>query len=382
LVSKNASISKRIYMNFYSKEQLLIFAKSIFRAMGVGADEATMASENLVAADMRGIDSHGVARLAGYWRLHEAGRMVGNAKYTLVHETPGTATLDAGAGLGLVSAEKAMRIAIDKARHVGSGWVAVRNSNHFGIAGRYALMAAEAGMIGFATTNASPLVAPTYGKGRMLGTNPLAFAFPGGKYPPIVVDMATTTAANGKIELLQRKGMDAPLGWLQAEDGSPDTNPGTLAKGGALLPLGSDPERGSHKGYALGAVADLLSGVLSGASFGPWAPPFVSFLPVLEGQPGQGLGHFIGAWRVDAFRPMAEYAIAVERWVEAFKATIPITEGQPVLIPGEPEAAAESIREVDGVPLLDAVVADLAQLATQAGVAPLAVSESRAGEKG
>src|SRR5690606_27563224 len=133
-------------------------------------------------------------------------------------------------------------------------------------------------MIGFAFTNASPLVAPTFGTERLLGTNPVAVAIPAGEEPPFVLDMATTTAANGKLEILSRKNLDAPLGWIQDKNGNPSVKTDETKNGGALLPLGSDREHGSHKGYGLGAMVDIFSGVLSGANFGPWVPPFVSFL--------------------------------------------------------------------------------------------------------
>lgn len=352
----------------FSHEQLTAFAAAVFEKTGCTPEHARMAAVNLVAADLRGIDSHGVARLSGYYRLYEAGRLKGDADYRWVHETPGTATLDAGAGLGLVAGQMAMEKAIEKAETVGTGWVAVRNSNHFGIAGRYALMAAERGMIGFATTNASPLVAPTRGKKRMLGTNPLAFAVPAGKYPPFVADMATTTAANGKLEILQRKKQEAPRGWIQTQEGVPSQDPTELSRGGALVPLGSFPETGSHKGYALGAVADILSGVLTGGSFGPWAPPFVAFLPVLPDQPGQGLGHFFGALRVDAFRPKEDFLKAMDIWIEAFQATPPLRTEEPVLIPGQPEWQLEIERRQSGIPLLPPVIEDLTELGIRVGV--------------
>lgn len=352
----------------YPVARLLAFAKAVFAHMGCPPAHAQMAAENLIAADRRGIESHGVARLSGYYRLYQAGRLNGSASYEWVHQTPATATLDAGGGLGLVAGQLAMAKAIEMAKAVGTGWVAVRNSNHFGIAGRYALMAAAEGMIGFATTNASPLVAPTHGNKRMLGTNPLAFAVPAGKYPPFVADMATTTAANGKLEILQRKQQPAPLGWIQNTNGQPTQDPYALGHGGALLPLGSYPQTGSHKGYALGAVADILSGVLSGASFGPWAPPFVAFLPVLEGQPGQGLGHFFGAWRIDAFRPKEDFLQAIDTWIEAFSNTPALSSQAPVRIPGQPEHEAEQDRQIHGIPLLPAVVADLKSLGQATGV--------------
>src|SRR5690606_15054500 len=213
----------------------------------------------------RGIDSHGIARLSGYLRLREANRINAKPTVRIVHESPSTAVVDGDSGLGLVVAPKAMEIAIEKARVAGTGWVAVRNSNHFGIAGHHAMMALEHDMIGLAMTNASPLVAPTFSIERLLGTNPIAVAIPAGEQPPFVADFATTTAANGKLEILQRKNKDAPLGWIQKKNGDPSENPHELKDGGALIPLGSDYEHGSHKGFCLGAWVDIFSAVLSGA---------------------------------------------------------------------------------------------------------------------
>src|SRR4029077_6130917 len=146
----------------------------------------------------------------------------------------------------------AMQLAIDKAKTCGTGWVAVKNSNHFGIAGYHSMMALEHDMIGISMTNASPLVAPTFSIERLLGTNPICVAIPAGEQPPFVADFATTTAANGKLEILQRKNKDAPTGWIQKKNGQPSTNPNELKDGGALLPLGGDFDHGSHKGFCLG----------------------------------------------------------------------------------------------------------------------------------
>ena len=174
-----------------------------------------MATKVLLNADVRGIDSHGVARLSGYVRLWEAKRINANPVIKIIHETPSTATVDGDAGLGLVVAPQAMQIAIDKAKNVGTGWVSVQNSNHFGIAGFHAMMALEHDMIGIAMTNASALVAPTFSIEKMLGTNPIAVAIPANKQPAFVADFATTTAANGKLEILQRKNASTPLGWCK-----------------------------------------------------------------------------------------------------------------------------------------------------------------------
>jgi LDH2 family malate/lactate/ureidoglycolate dehydrogenase len=320
---------------------------------------------------MRGIDSHGVARLSGYVRLWEKGRINTKPNITIVHQTPTTATVDGDAGLGLVVAPFAMKIAIEKAELYGSGWVAVRNSNHFGISGYHALMAVEKDMIGFAMTNASPLVAPTFSNERMLGTNPMCYAFPAGKYPPVVVDMATSAAANGKLEIAQRAGKPVPEGWIQDEQGNFTTDPHALKNGGSLLPLGSDREHGSHKGFGLSATVDILSAVLSGANYGPWVPPFVSFLEPPTDPVGLGIGHFLGAMRVDGFRPVDEFKDHLDNWIARFKSAKAINPDQPVIIPGEPELQAEADRAINGIPLVDAVVDDLNVLAERFGVTKL-----------
>jgi LDH2 family malate/lactate/ureidoglycolate dehydrogenase len=256
-----------------------------------------------------------------------------------------------------------MQVAINKAAIAGTGWVSVRNSNHFGIAGSHAMMALQHDMIGIAMTNASALVAPTFSIERMLGTNPIAVAIPAGTQPPFVADFATTTAANGKLEILQRKNEDAPLGWVQDKEGRDSTDAGILKKQGALLPLGSDREHGSHKGYALGSIVDIFSAVLSGGSYGPWAPPFPAYVPMPENMPGKGLGHFFGAMRIDAFRPADEFKTHMDNWISRFRSAQPAPGHEKVLIPGDPEREAEAVRKSEGIPLPDSVVADLTEVA-------------------
>ncbi|MDZ4715233.1 MAG: Ldh family oxidoreductase [Cytophagales bacterium] len=345
------------------------FAIEIFSKMGCSPADAALAAEVLLHADLRGIDSHGLARLGGYVRLWEAKRINSKPVIRITHETPSTAVLDGDQGLGLVVAPRAMDIAIKKAKECGTGWVAVKNSNHFGIAGHHAMMALEHDMVGIAMTNASPLVAPPYSMERLLGTNPICVAIPAGKQPPFVADFATTTAANGKLEILQRKNQEAPPGWIQKKDGAPSTNPHELKEGGALIPLGSDLDHGSHKGFCLGAWVDIFSAVLSGANYGPWVPPFVSFLAPPPDPVGAGIGHFIGALRVDAFRPVEEYKKHMDQWIERFRnaRTIP---GQPnVVIPGDPEREAMMERKKTGISFHPSVEEDLKKLAEKFQVA-------------
>jgi LDH2 family malate/lactate/ureidoglycolate dehydrogenase len=197
----------------------------------------------------------------------------------------------------------------------------------------------------------------------LLGTNPICVAIPAGKQPPFVADLATTTAANGKLEILQRKNETAPIGWIQDKNGKPSTDPHELKIGGALLPLGGDREHGSHKGYALGAVVDIFSAVLSGANYGPWVPPFPAYVPMPTNMPGKGIGHFFGAMTIDAFRPAEEFKKNMDQWIERFRSAKTAEGCKKVLIPGDPEKEMQEERMKNGIPLLESVVKDLNELA-------------------
>jgi LDH2 family malate/lactate/ureidoglycolate dehydrogenase len=352
----------------FSYQQLNDFTRAILEKIGCSESHAVTAAKVLLSADLRGIDSHGVARLSGYVRLWEVKRIKTEPEMKIIHESPSTATVDGDSGLGLVVAPYAMQVAIDKAKKVGTGWVSVLNSNHFGIAAFHAMMALEQDMIGIAFTNASPLVSPTFSVERLLGTNPICVVIPAGEEPPFVADMATTTAANGKLEILQRKGGVAPLGWIQTKEGKPSTDPHELKAGGALLPLGGDREHGSHKGYALGAIVDIFSAVLSGANYGPWVPPFPAYVPMPDEQPGKVIGHFFGAMRIDAFRPAEDFKKNMDKWIRRFRSAKTIAGEERVLIPGDPEREMESDRMKSGIPLLKPVVEDLKFLGEKFGV--------------
>lgn len=352
----------------FSYSQLLNFSRNVFLKIGCSEEDAMLAAKVLVSADVRGIDSHGVARLTGYVRLWEAKRINAKPAINIIHETPSTATVDGNSGLGLVVAPKAMQIAIDKARIAGTGWVAVGNSNHFGIAGYHAMMALQHDMIGIAMTNASALVAPTFSIEKMLGTNPIAVAIPANEQPPFVADFATTTASNGKLEILQRKNAAAPLGWVQDKEGNATTDANALKKEGAMLPLGGDRDHGSHKGYALGSIVDIFSAVLSGGSYGPWAPPFPAYIAMPENMPGKGLGHFFGAMRIDAFRPAEEFKKHMDNWITRFRNAIPSAGNDRVLIPGDPEREMEQLRMQQGIPVVESVVKDLSSLGEKLGI--------------
>lgn len=351
----------------YPADALHDFSAAVLEVAGVPSDDAALAADVLVAADLRGIDSHGVARLRGYFEALRSGEINATPELRVVRETLTTATVDADNGLGLVVGPWANEIAMDKALDAGSGWVAVRNSNHFGIAGYYVLEALERDLIGWAMTNSSALVAPIFGIGRMLGTNPLAIAFPGLEEPPIVIDLATSVVAFGKIEIAMRKGLPIPEGWAIDAAGRPTTQPEAVYDGGALLPVGSTRELGGHKGYALSMMVDVLSAVLSGANWGPFAPAFV-IAQTPPGTVGVGIGHFFGALRIDGFIDPDEFKRQVDHLVRTFRAApaAPGTDGP--LVPGDPERLAEVERRRDGIPLIAPVAADLEALAVETGV--------------
>ncbi len=353
----------------FSYLQLLSFSKNIFLKIGCSETDAETASKALLSADVRGIDSHGVARLSGYVRLWEAKRVNATPQLKIIHETPSTAVVDGDSGLGLVVAPYAMQVAIDKAQQCGTGWVSVKNSNHFGIAGYHAMMALPHDMIGIAMTNASALVAPTFSIEKMLGTNPIAVAIPAGNEPAFVADFATTTAANGKLEILQRKNAATPTGWVQTKEGHSSVNANELKNGGALLPLGSDREHSSHKGYALGAIVDIFSAILSGANYGPWVPPFPAYIAMPENMPGEGIGHFFGAMRIDAFRTKEEFKLHMDNWIQRFRSAKTVQGHQKVIIPGDPEREMEVLRMQHRIPVVESVVSELKLLGDKFDIA-------------
>jgi LDH2 family malate/lactate/ureidoglycolate dehydrogenase len=322
----------------------------------------------LQAADLRGIDSHGVARLHAYFDMLTLGRIEPKARVTVVRESASTATVDGGNGLGLVVGPKANEIAMEKALAVGSGWVSVRNSNHFGIAGYYVLQALERDLIGWAMTNTTKLVAPLWGAERMIGTNPIAIAFPGFEEPPIVVDLATTAAAYGKVEIARRAGKPIPKGWAIDRSGVSTTDPNAMIDGGALLPLGSDRERGGHKGYALAMMVEVLSALLSGANWGPFVPPFALRQEIPTRSVGKGIGHFFGALRIDAFIDKDEFKKQIDEYVRTLRGTRPAPGTSGPLIPGDPEREAEAIRRRQGIPVGAPIVEELRDISQKTGI--------------
>jgi L-2-hydroxycarboxylate dehydrogenase (NAD+) len=344
------------------------FSAQVFMHFGVSDSDARQAADVLARSDLRGIDSHGVARLHTYFEMLELGRINAKPKIKIIREKASVATVDGDNGLGLVVGPKANEIAMDKAEKYGSGWVSVCNTNHFGIAGYYPLKALERDLIGWAMTNSTKLVAPLWGAERMLGTNPIAIAFPGDKEPPIVIDMATSAVAYGKIEIALRKKEPVPKGWIVDKEGRDTTNPQDMISGGAQLPLGSEREMGGHKGYGLASMVDILCCVLSGANWGPFAPPFALRQEVPSRSVGKGIGHFFGAMQIDGFIDKDEFKKQIDEWIKVFRNTKPAPGTHGPLIPGDPEREAEATRSKEGIPLLQPVVADLLDISRKTGI--------------
>lgn len=356
-------------LQYFPAKVLEDFSTETFMYFGIPEKDARLAAEVLSTSDRRGIDSHGVARLHTYFDMLTLGRINPKPNIKIARERKSVATVDGDNGLGLVVGPKANDIAMDKASQHGSGWVSVCNTNHYGIAGYYSLKALERDMIGWSMTNTTKLVAPLWGAERMLGTNPIAIAFPGLKNPPVVIDLATSAAAYGKIEIAKRKGASIPKGWIINSKGEMTTNPMDMIDGGALLPLGSERELGGHKGYALSAMVDILTSVLSGANWGPFAPPFALRQEIPSRSVGKGIGHFFGAMEIDGFMEVEEFKKRIDEWIEVFRATKTGGPEVKVLIPGDPEREEEVKREKTGIPLLKAVVDDLRDIAAKTGIA-------------
>lgn len=352
----------------YGAETLRDFTREVFVRAGLADVDAVQAADVLLTADLWGIDTHGVARLRQYYEMLARGLINPRPEVRVVRELAATATLDADNGLGLVVGPRAFETAMEKAERVGASVVGVRNSSHFGIAGYYPFMALARDLIGWAMTNTTPQVAPLWGAERMLGTNPLAVAFPGREEPPVLIDMATSAVSYGKVEQAVRRGEQVPRGWLIDREGRETTRPQDLDEGGTIVPLGIDTEHGGHKGYCLGALIDLLCGVLSGANWGPFVPPFPYYLKPAGRAVGEGIGHCFGALRIDGFADPDDFKRRVDEWVRVFRATRAAEGTEGPLIPGDPERRAHAERAERGIPLLPAVMNDLRELSARAGV--------------
>lgn len=320
-------------------EKLRIFTATILEKVGVPPDDAAVTADVLVLADLRGVDSHGVARLKSYYVDSIRNGFTRTApERRKVHETPTTAVYDGNSGLGMPIGITAMKDCIQKAGNLGLGFAAVGNSNHFGIAGYYAMLALPHDMIGICFTNSAPLVLPTFGRKVMLGTNPICVAVPAKKERPFVLDMATSIVPRGKLEVYARKKEPLPLGWAADESGLPTTDAAKALQAVALMPLGGDREMGGHKGYGLAVMVDIFCGLLAGSAFGP-----------AVGR--TKVSHFFGAMRIDAFQPVDDFKENMDQMIRDLRES-PKAEGQErIYVAGEIEFETEAERRENGIPL-------------------------------
>jgi L-2-hydroxycarboxylate dehydrogenase (NAD+) len=336
------------------------FTAAVFRHYGMPGDDAALGAEVLIDADLAGIESHGIAHLPwhpGYAPGLRVGTINPRPLLKAVRESASTATWDGDAGLGVMVAARAMQACMEKAESSGIGMIALRNGRHFGAAGYYARMAAERDMVGMAMCNVPAIAAPARGIERVFGTNPIAMAAPVEGSHAFLLDIATTAVAGGKLEIAMRQGKPIPPGWAIDAAGDDSADAFALRKGGALLPLGSRTETSSHKGYGLGLMVDILTGILPGMG---------SALFIPRGQPDQG--QWFAAWRIDAFTEVAEFKANMRRMCERIRASKPVPGGPPVLIPGDPEAAARKERTAAGIPLDQETIDQLKTLSAETDV--------------
>lgn len=345
-------------------EKLYKFTMEALQKLGVPEEDARITARILIDADLRGIESHGVARLRGmYAKRIKAGIINLHPQAKIVSEAPSTATMDGDQGLGFVIGHRAMQEAMARAEKTGAGFVTVRNSTHFGAAGCYAMMALERDMIGIAMTNTAgtAVLSPDSLKSAF-GTNPLAVAAPAGRAHPFVLDMATSVVAIGKVEIAQREGKHIPEGWLVDREGKPITDPTKRVWGeGGQLPLGGTAELGGYKGFGLGILVDVLCGVLSGGS--------ATILRKKSREQEEILvDHFFGALRIDGFMPLEKFKKIMDEMIETLEALPKVPGVEKIYVAGGPEAELVRDRKANGIPLYASTITALRGLAEELGI--------------
>ncbi|MCX6251935.1 MAG: Ldh family oxidoreductase [Bacteroidetes bacterium] len=358
----------------YKREDLIDFVVRYMSKIGVSPEDAAIVGDVLVSADMRGVESHGLIRLASYYGSRiQKGFIDPKTPWKVIHETPSTALIDGGNGCGQVVGKRAMEMCIAKAKTAGLAAVSVKHSNHYGIAGYYSMMALEHDMIGMSFTNSQPLVAPTYGKTAVLGTNPISLAAPTNKAHPYVLDMATSAVAYGKIQLHEKMKENIPIGWGVDEDGQPTTDPTKIKPGGhgALLPLGGMEVTAGYKGYGLAVLVEIFCSALSGGCFlsqvGSPAKPDPTCV-----------SHFFMAINIESFRPIFDFRNQMDDMIALLKRS-PLAVGRDeIMVAGEPEFEYAKFNLEHGVPLhkpiVDDLIADGEKIGVQFDLVPVTVN--------
>jgi L-2-hydroxycarboxylate dehydrogenase (NAD+) len=343
-------------------DELRELVKKVFVKLGVPEQDAWITADNLVEADLRGIESHGVQRLKRYVNGLKAGSVKARPEIRVVREGPSYAVVDGDMGLGQVVSSYAVKLAVEKARKADVAMVVVRNSNHYGIAGYWSTKIMEEDMLGVSMTNSRPLVAYTGTLKRIIGTNPISIAAPTLEPPPFILDMATSVVPSGKLEVYRRKGKKIPLGWAIGPDGKLTDNPEVAMKEGALLPLGGLGELlGGHKGSGLSVMVDILSGVLSGAAWGPYVGYTVANQP-------PNVGHFFMAVNIEAFMPLDEFKKRMTEYVRTLKSIEKHPDFDYIWIPGEKSWMTRETRLRKGVPVYKKVFNEIKEICGEVGV--------------
>ena len=324
---------------FVKGDDLKATVAAIFEKMGVEATDAQLGADVLVLADLRGVDTHGVSNmLRSYIAGYQRGDINPRPHWKVIRETPSTANIDSDRGLGIIITPKAMELAIQKAKAVGVGMVTIGNARHLGMASYHSMLALKHDMIGVCMTSCPPSVVPTFGAEARLGTNPIAIAVPAKNEPPFVFDAATSSVAGNKVNIARRLGVKMEPGWLADPDGNPIMEEADPPDIYTLLPLGSTRELGSHKGYGLAGMVDILAGVLTGFGFG-----------AIPGRPN--FGHYVAAYSIEAFTEVDGFKEMMDEWLRMLKSTKPAPGHDRVLVAGQPEAEVEAVRRVEGIPL-------------------------------
>lgn len=339
------------------------FAADVFKATGVPAAESKLVAEVLVTADLRGIRSHGLARLPYFLVRLERGVIATDPEMPFEQRSPTTGVLDAANGIGIVAADRAMTEAMKMAMAYGSGFVTVRDSSHFGYAGFWAERAMRAGLVGISMSNSGRRVAPTFGMDSVLGTNPLAVTLPGSPgETDFYLDMATSVVAVGKVETALREGRTLPSGWLASTRAPELDSNGVLSFDSPLLPLGGGgTDGGGHKGYGLGLLVELLCGALSGTAF-------ETRIAGADGSGPPAMGHLMGALNIEGFRPLADFQSDMATTFDLIRGTMKAPGHDRIFIHGEPEAIAEERNRREGIAMTPVMLGQLETWGSRLGV--------------
>ena len=333
--------------------------EAVLAAWGMGGAELAATVDALHWADLSGVDSHGMALLYYYSTLQMHGRVDFSAIPRETSRSGATAVIDAGTNIGHAAGTRAIDIACDLAAESGLGAVSVRNSGHYGAAGYYADRAARRGFVGLSTSAvATPYVVPARGLEPVFGTNPLGVAAPATSREPFLLDMATSTSALGKVYLAQRRGKQIPAGWAVDAAGRPLVDPAAVIADARMTPLGSTDELSVHKGYGLGMLVEILSTVLTGAS---WT------VTRAKEAAADDVGHFFLAIDPARFRPAGDFEIDLSAMIERLHASPPADPGRPVITPGVPEAESRRRRAEHGIPLQPMLIDQIRIIAAEAG---------------